>query len=41
VLLPRRCESSPFALDCSAIKTPEIAASASNLAICECELLIF
>jgi hypothetical protein len=41
VLLPNKCESSPFARDCSAINTPEIAASASSLAVCECVLLIF
>jgi hypothetical protein len=41
VLFPNKCESSPFARDCSAIITPEIAAKASSLATCECELLIF
>jgi hypothetical protein len=41
VLLPNKCESSPFARDCSAISTPEIAASASSLAVCECVILIF
>jgi hypothetical protein len=33
VLFPRRCESSPFARDCSAISRPDIAASISSLAI--------
>ena len=41
VLLPSKWESSPLARDCSAINTPEMAASASSRATCECELLIF
>ena len=41
VLFPNKCESSPFARDCSAIITPEIAARASSRATCECEFLIF